>query len=287
MTRATVVGLFNQKGGCAKTTTTHNLGVLLARSGKKTLLVDFEPQRNLTQSFLLEEAPAVRAYDALVDRGTADFGVARIGTPISGLDLIPGDERLTLLDREQALRMFAFRSKLQPLLGDYDFVLVDLPPGVSMATMMCLAAADHVLVPTQPEPYCLDGTGALIETLAASREANPELSLLGFVVTLFDDRLRSHRDGVAQLREGYGERVFKAMVRMDARVREAPSHKESVVTYAPASRAAQDYQAVAREFIARTAGGRTTAKARAGGSETRSRTRSKSSAVRSTPARTR
>jgi len=253
MTRATVVGLFNQKGGCAKTTTTHNLGVLLAQGGKKTLLVDFEPQRNLTQSFRLSEAPAVRTYDALVDRGAVDFGSSRVKTPVSGLDLIPGDERLTLLDREQAMRMFAFRTKLQPLLGDYDYVLVDLPPGVSMATMMCLAAADHVLVPTQPEPYCLEGTGAVVETLAASREANPALSLLGFVVTLFDDRLRSHKDGVAQLRDGYGERVFKATVRMDARVREAPSHKESVVTYAPTSRAAQDYQAVAREFVARTA----------------------------------
>jgi chromosome partitioning protein len=256
MTRATVVGLFNQKGGCAKTTTTHNLGVLLARSGKKTLLVDFEPQRNLTHSFALEQTPAVRVYDALVDRGTTDFRPARIATPIAGLDLIPGDERLTLLDREQAMRMFAFRSKLQPLLGEHDYVLVDLPPGVSMATMMCLAAADHVLVPTQPEPYCLEGTGALIETLAASREANPGLSLLGFVITLFDDRLRSHRDGVAQLRESYGDRVFKAVVRMDARVREAPSHKESVVTYSPGARAAQDYGAVAREFLARTASAR-------------------------------
>jgi chromosome partitioning protein len=276
MKRATVVGLFNQKGGCAKTTTTHNLGVLLAQSGKKTLLVDFEPQRNLTQSFALSEAPAVRTYDALVDRGATDFRASRIATPIAGLDLIPGDERLTLLDREQAMRMFAFRSKLQPLQDDYDYVLVDLPPGVSMATMMCLAAADHVLVPTQPEPYCLEGTGAVIETLAASREANPELSLLGFVVTLFDDRLRSHKDGVAQLRDGYGERVFKAAVRMDARVREAPSHKESVVTYAPTSRAAQDYQAVAREFVARTASARPRpAKAPAGKS------------AKSTPARAR
>jgi chromosome partitioning protein len=273
MTRATVVGLFNQKGGCAKTTTTHNLGVLLAKSGKKTLLVDFEPQRNLTQSFALAAAPAVRAYDALVDRGATDFRASRIATPVAGLDLIPGDERLTLLDREQAMRMFAFRTKLQPLLDEYDFVLVDLPPGVSMATMMCLAAANHVLVPTQPEPYCLEGTGAVIETLAASREANPELSLLGFVVTLFDDRLRSHKDGVAQLREGYGERVFKATVRMDARVREAPSHKESVVTYAPASRAAQDYQAVAREFIARTASARPSPAGK-------SRTKSKSSPAR-------
>jgi chromosome partitioning protein len=283
MTRATVVGLFNQKGGCAKTTTTHNLGVLLAQGGKKTLLVDFEPQRNLTQSFALTEAPAVRTYDALVDRGATDFGASRIRTPISGLDLIPGDERLTLLDREQAMRMFAFRTKLQPLLQDYDFVLVDLPPGVSMATMMCLAAADHVLVPTQPEPYCLEGTGAVVETLAASREANPDLSLLGFVVTLFDDRLRSHKDGVAQLREGYGERVFKATVRMDARAREAPSHKESVVTYAPTSRAAQDYQAVAREFVARTASAKPAARSGAA----KSRVRTKPSPAKSSPARAR
>src|SRR5581483_350623 len=110
MTRATVVGLFNQKGGCAKTTTTHNLGVLLAQSGKKTLLVDFEPQRNLTQSFALSEVSRTRAYDVLVDRGPVSFEAARVATPVAGLDLVPGDERLTLLDREQALRMFAFRS---------------------------------------------------------------------------------------------------------------------------------------------------------------------------------
>lgn len=252
MPRATVVGVFNQKGGCAKTTTTHNLGVLLAQAGKKTLLVDFEPQRNLTQSFVLEERPKVRVYDALLDKGPTDFGKARIGTPVRGLDLVPGDERLSLLDREQALRMFAFRSKLAPILDGYDYVLVDLPPGVSMATMMCLAAADHVLIPTQPEPYCLEGTSAVIDTLTASREANPGLSLLGFVVTLYDERLRSHRDGVAQLRAGYGSRVFETLVRMDARVREAPSHKESVVTYAPSARASQDYKAVAREFLKRT-----------------------------------
>jgi chromosome partitioning protein len=251
MPQATVVGLFNQKGGCAKTTTTHNLGVLLAGSGRRTLVVDFEPQRNLTQSFTLTAAPAARVYDVLVDRGTIDFSRALIPTTTPKLDLVPGDERLSLLDREQALRMFAFRSKLAPLLSEYDFVLVDLPPGVSMATMMCLAAADLVLVPTQPEPYCLDGTGAVIDTLAASREANPKLSLLGFVVTLYDERLRSHRDGVAQLREGYGDRVFRTPVRMDARVREAPSHKESVVSYAPTSRASEDYKSVAREFLAR------------------------------------
>jgi chromosome partitioning protein len=131
-----------------------------------------------------------------------------------------------------------------------------------MATMMCLAAADHVLVPTQPEPYCLEGTGAVIDTLAASREANPKLSLLGFVVTLYDERLRSHRDGVAQLREGYGDRVFKTPVRMDARVREAPSHKESVVTYAPTSRASQDYKAVAKELVARISQPKPQAKSR-------------------------
>jgi chromosome partitioning protein len=252
--RARVIGCFNQKGGCAKTTTTHNLGVLLAQGGHRTLLVDLEPQRNLTQSFALQAKPAVRAYDAIVDRGPTDFSAARVTTPISGLDLVPGDERLSLLDREQAMRMFAFRSKLAPILGDYEFVFVDLPPGVSMATMMCLAAADYVLVPTQPEPYCLEGTGAVIETLAASREANPSLALLGFVVTLFDDRLRAHKDGVAQLRASFGERVFESVVRMDARVREAPSHRESVVTYAPGSRAALDYAAVARELLVRTAG---------------------------------
>jgi chromosome partitioning protein len=253
MSRATVVGVFNQKGGCAKTTTTHNLGVILAELGHRTLLVDLEPQRNLTQSFLLEAKPSVRVYDALVDRGAVDFGKARIGTPVRGLDLIPGDERLSLLDREQALRMFAFRSKLAPIADDYDYVLVDLPPGVSMATMMCLAAADHVLVPTQPEPYCLEGTGAVVDTLAASREANPKLSLLGFVVTLYDPRLRAHQDGVLQLKEGFGDRVFETPVRMDARVREAPSHKLSVVSYAPDARASQDYRSVAREFVTRTA----------------------------------
>jgi chromosome partitioning protein len=267
MTQATVVGFFNQKGGCAKTTTTHNLGVLLAQGGHRTLLIDFEPQRNLTQSLRTSGSADKRVYDVLVDRGSIDFTSARVATETPGLDLVPGDERLSLLDREQALRMFAFRSKLAPLLQDYRFVLVDLPPGVSMATMMCLAAADHVLVPTQPEPYCLEGTGAVIDTLAASREANPKLALLGFVVTLYDDRLRSHRDGVAQLREGYGERVFKTPVRMDARVREAPSHKQSVVTYAPGSRASQDYKAIARELVARIE------KAGAGQSARRSRRR--------------
>src|SRR4051812_19064223 len=127
MSRATVVGFFNQKGGCAKTTTTHNLGVLLAKAGHKTLLVDFEPQKNLTQSFALTHKPAARAYDVLVDRGAIDFGSALVPTPIPNLDLVPGDERLSLLDREQALRMFAFRSKLQPLLDRYELVLVDLP----------------------------------------------------------------------------------------------------------------------------------------------------------------
>jgi chromosome partitioning protein len=251
MSRATVVGLFNQKGGCAKTTTTHNLGVLLAEHGHKTLIVDFEPQRNLTQSFALSASAKHRAYDVLSDRGAIDFASARVATGLPHLDLIPGDDRLALLDREQAMRMFAFRSKLAPIMDDYRFILVDLPPGVSMVTMMCLAAADWVLVPTQPEPYCLDGTGNVIDTLTASREANPKLALMGFVVTLYDDRLRSHRDAVAQLREGYGPRVFKTPVRLDARVREAPSHKESVVTYAPKSRASQDYRDVAKEFLAR------------------------------------
>ena len=104
--------------------------------------------------------------------------------------------------------------------------------------------------------------GVVIETLATSRKTNPNLSLLGFVVTMFDDRLRSHKDGVSQLREGYKDRVFKATVRMDARVREAPSHRQGVVTYSPEARAAQDYKAVAREFLARTEKARAGTKSR-------------------------
>src|SRR5204862_540118 len=100
------------------------------------------------------------------------------------------------------------RSKLAPIANDYEFVLVDLPPGVSMATMMCLAAADHVLVPTQPEPYCLEGTGAVIETLAASREANPARAPLGFVVTMSDGRRRPR--GRARARRPRGERASRA-----------------------------------------------------------------------------
>src|SRR2546425_12610617 len=122
MPQSTVIGLFNQKGGCAKTTTTHNLGVLLAQMGHRTLLVDFEPQRNLTSSFDLCATAQARSYDVLIDRGPGDFSKARVPTRIPKLDLVPGDERLSLLDREQALRMFAFRSKLAPLAEDYEFV---------------------------------------------------------------------------------------------------------------------------------------------------------------------
>src|SRR5437868_14428890 len=104
MAEATVIGVFNQKGGCAKTTTTHNLGVLLAKAGKKVLLVDFEPQRNLTSSFALDEKPRARSYDVLLDRGGLDFSQARVKTRLPGLDLVPGDQRLSLLDREPAPR---------------------------------------------------------------------------------------------------------------------------------------------------------------------------------------
>src|SRR5208282_4200639 len=99
MSRAAVCGLFNQKGGCAKTTTTHNLGVLLAQAAHKTPLVDFEPQRNLTQSLAVTGPAAARAYDVLVDRGATDFTRARVSTTTPNLDLVPGDERLSLLDR--------------------------------------------------------------------------------------------------------------------------------------------------------------------------------------------
>jgi chromosome partitioning protein len=244
-----VISFANQKGGVAKTTTTLNLGVALAEQELKVLLVDLDPQGNLTMSQGLNPDTIERSmFDVLVHRLPVQEVIhhTEVDLAVSSIDLAGAELALSsMIGRERALE-----KALAPVKESYDFVLVDTPPSLGLLTINALVASNGVIVPVQCEYLSLRGLVQLENTLSMIREnLNPEVGIEGILPTMYDKRTLHSREAVEILQENFGDLVFDTKIRKTVRYAEAPVKGTSVLKYDPSGNAAQAYRQLAKEVL--------------------------------------
>jgi chromosome partitioning protein len=246
---ARVIAFANQKGGVAKTTTTLNLGVALMEKGKRVLAVDLDPQGNLTMSQGWNPDEIERSmFDVLVHRLPISEIVRKgeIDLAVSSIDLAGAELALSsMIGRERALeKAFA------PILGDYDYILIDTPPSLGLLTINALVASDGVIVPVQCEYLSLRGLVQLENTLTMIREnLNPNVAIQGILPTMYDKRLLHSKEAVEILKENFGDLVLNTKIRKTVRYAEAPVKGMSVLKYDPSGEAAGMYRDLAKEVL--------------------------------------
>jgi chromosome partitioning protein len=253
---AVIIAVANQKGGVAKTTTTINLGASLALANQRVLLVDVDPQGNLTSGVGQKghAGPGGTVYHALTQDDVSARDVV-IPTGVDHLSLIPADRDLTGAEIE--LVSFDERDRrlariLEPIRAEYDFIFIDSPPSLGLLTLNALVAADTVLVPLNCEYFALEGIAELTATIDRVRAAlNPRLTLEGVLLTMYDDRTNLGQQVAANIREHFGSLVYATVIPRNIRLGEAPSHGVPVILYDARSRGADAYVALAHEFLAR------------------------------------
>jgi len=244
-----VIAFANQKGGVAKTTTTLNLGVAFAEQGMKVLLVDLDPQGNLTMSQGLNPDAIERSmFDVLVHRVpiTEVIQAAEVDLAVSSIDLAGAELALSsMIGRERALE-----KALAPVKDNYNYVLIDTPPSLGLLTINALVASDGVIVPVQCEYLSLRGLVQLENTLTMIREnLNPEVGIQGILPTMYDNRTLHSREAVEILQENFGDLVFGTKIRKTIRYAEAPVKGSSVLKYDPTGSAAEAYRELAKEVL--------------------------------------
>jgi chromosome partitioning protein len=244
-----VISFANQKGGVAKTTTTLNLGVAISEQGLKVLLVDLDPQGNLTMSQGLNPDTIERSmFDVLVHRLPIEEVIhhTEVDLAVSSIDLAGAELALSsMIGRERALE-----KALAPVKDTYDYVLIDTPPSLGLLTINALVASNGVIVPVQCEYLSLRGLVQLENTLSMIREnLNPDVGIEGILPTMFDSRTLHSREAVEILQENFGDLVFDTKIRKTVRYAEAPVKGTSVLKYDPTGSAAQAYRDLAKEVL--------------------------------------
>ncbi|MHC4757737.1 MAG: ParA family protein [Planctomycetota bacterium] len=249
-----IFAIANQKGGCGKTTTAVNLAAAFAERGKKALLIDFDPQGHSTIAFGYDAAKLENTIYNCLNHQRMNLSDVIIKTNIQGLDLAPSNVLLSAADvelAEVAGKGFVLREKIQEISNDYDFCVIDCPPWGGILTLNALVASSDVVVPVQQHYYAVEGLKQFFDTANVVRaNFHPcEVNILGLVLTFVEERTIFGKQIRHQMREFFGDLLFNTVIHRTVRLAEAPSAGQSVLSYAPDSRAAHEYRALASEIL--------------------------------------
>jgi chromosome partitioning protein len=249
-----IITVANQKGGVGKTTTAINLSAAVANKGFKTLLIDLDPQANSSMSYIDVRQVTKSMYDVLVSEELPIEDVI-VPTPVENLSLAPSRIALAKLESKLIGELdgpFRLKDKMKDTGTRFDYVFIDTPPTLGMITVNALVASTHVLVPIQSSYFALEGTDDLLETIEKIKaRPNPNLQLLGVVITMHDKRTTLAKDIHDQIGSVFGDRLFNTVITKSIRLEESPAYKESNFTIAPKSSGAMEYYSLSEEILSR------------------------------------